>query len=385
MKRFRAPHEDNARERAWQVVRAAFEQREPVAPTRRLARPALALAVGLVAAAAVTATLLSPAGEALRDAIGREKHVTRYRPALFSLPTLGRLLVNSPRGPWVVSADGSKRLLGPYHDASWSPQGLYLAAVRAHELVALDPKGNVRWTLARSGLIGSPRWSPEHSGSTRIAYLRDQTLRIVAGDGTGDHVLDRYVAQIPPAWKPGAGFVLAYSDGPSHRVRVVKVDSGRPLWSRRESEPFALAWSDDGSRLLVLRSYSFVVFSRSGQLIGRGRFPRHSYAVGAAFEPGTHRLAFLLRYRDRSAVALGNADNPVSPIHLIFSAAGTFNGAAWSPDGRWLAVGWPSADAWVLIGPSGAKRIVSDVTRQFGGVGTLAASAWCCADGTRTP
>ena len=47
--RFRAPGEQEAQERAWAVVRRAYEEREPVAWPRRHARPLAAAA--LVAAA----------------------------------------------------------------------------------------------------------------------------------------------------------------------------------------------------------------------------------------------------------------------------------------------------------------------------------------------
>src|SRR6185437_16906170 len=116
--------------------------------------------------AAVVAAAFSPPGRSvvhsLREAVG----VKQAEPALFSLPAPGQLLVTSRQGAWLVRADGSKRLLGRYRDAVFSPHGLYIAAVRANELVALDTKGSVRWTLARP----SPRF-PTWTGTrtdTRI-------------------------------------------------------------------------------------------------------------------------------------------------------------------------------------------------------------------------
>lgn len=183
--RFRAPGEQEAQERAWAVVRRAYEEREPVAWPRRHARPLAAAAL----VAAVAAAALSPPGRSvvhsLREAVG----VEQAEPALFSLPTRGQLLVTSRKGTWLVHRDGSKRLLGRYRDATFSPHGLFIAATRANQLVALDPMGNVRWTLARP----SPR-DPVWTGSrtdTRITYLSNGQLRMVAGDGTGDHAVRR--------------------------------------------------------------------------------------------------------------------------------------------------------------------------------------------------
>jgi hypothetical protein len=183
--RFRAPGEQEAQEHAWAVVRRAYAEREPVAWPRRHARPLAAAAL----VAAVAAAALSPPGRSvvhsLREAVG----VQEAEPALFSLPTRGDLLVTSRKGLWLVHRDGSKRLLGRYRDATFSPHGLFIAATRANQLVALDPKGNVRWTLARPA-PRHPVWTGTRS-DTRITYLSAGQLRMVAGDGTGDHVITR--------------------------------------------------------------------------------------------------------------------------------------------------------------------------------------------------
>ena len=179
--RFHAPHEHEAEERAWQVVGAAYADREPVAWPRRHVRPLVAGAL----VAAVVAAVLSPPGRSvvhsLREAVG----VQRAEPALFSMPTSGDLLVTSRQGLWLVHRDGSKRLLGRYRDATFSPHGLFIAATRANQLVALDPKGNVRWTLARPA-PRFPAWTGTRT-DTRITYVSNGRLRMVAGDGTGDH------------------------------------------------------------------------------------------------------------------------------------------------------------------------------------------------------
>jgi hypothetical protein len=183
--RFRAPHEQEAQERAWAVVARAYAEREPVTWPRRHSRPLAAAAL----VAAVAAAGLSPPGRSvvhsLREAVG----VKEAEPALFSLPTQGGLLVTSRKGLWLVHRDGSKRLLGRYRDATFSPHGLFIAATRANQLVALDPKGNVRWTLARPA-PRHPLWTGTRT-DTRITYLSAGQLREVAGDGTGDRVIAR--------------------------------------------------------------------------------------------------------------------------------------------------------------------------------------------------
>src|SRR5688500_2488290 len=121
-----APDERAAEERGWRVLRPAFDERRGV-PRRQHGRRAL---VALCAALAVTAVALTPAGaevaDWVRDAVDPGRNDAR--PALVSLPAPGRLLVTSQQGPWVVEQDGSRRLLGAFDDASWSPGGLFVVA-----------------------------------------------------------------------------------------------------------------------------------------------------------------------------------------------------------------------------------------------------------------
>ena len=215
------PGQHEARERSWAVVRAAFAAREPT-PRRRSWKPIAAIACALVAAAG----LLSPPGRAVLDGVRGVVGVEKAQPALFSLPAPGRLLVIADSGAWVVDEDGSKRRLGSYREASWSPFGRFLVASRRNELVALTPSGEVRWTLARPDVV-FPRWGGTKT-DTRIAYLSRGELRVVGGDGRGDRLLDRLADEQPPAWQPGPGHRLAYArrDG---TVRVVDTDTGAVL------------------------------------------------------------------------------------------------------------------------------------------------------------
>ncbi len=204
MSRFRAPNEQEACGRAWAVVSAAYESRVPVAWPRRHARP---LVAGALVAAAVAA-VLSPPGRSVVHSLRKAVGVENAQTELFSLPASGRLLVSGPGGTWIVNADGSRRRLGPYRDATFSPHALFVAATRGNELVALDPKGDVRWTLPRRS-ARFPAWTGTRR-DTRIAYLSAGKLRIVAGDGTGDHAVGR-AALVRPFWLPDR--VVAYSNG----------------------------------------------------------------------------------------------------------------------------------------------------------------------------
>jgi hypothetical protein len=370
------PDERGAEERSWRVVRAAHAARpETAASRRRLRLAAVPAAVALaVVALAASGTAI---GQWIRDlARPGGEHA---RPALASLPARGRLLVVSPNGPWVVRSDGSKRLLGPYGDATWSPRGLFVAATQGRQLVALEPGGRVRWTLARPDPVTDPRWAPS---GFRIAYRTRGSLRVVAGDGTSDRELAHGVAPAPAAWRPGPLHVLAYADR-AGAVHVVAADSGRALWrSRRGDRPLEIAWSSDGRRVVARGAHALRIFD------ARGR-PLHTLrvaATAAAFAPTGHRLAIIRPdAAGQSEVALVEAERAARSERPLFAGPGELSDLAWSPNGRWLLIGWPSADQWLFVSPRPARRVtaVSNLARQFspgvlGAPGFPRVVGWCC-------
>jgi hypothetical protein len=271
----------------------------------------------LAAAAVLAGAILSPPGQALVDSIREAVGIERAQPALFSLPAQGRLLVESADGIWVVQRDGSKRRLGEWREASWSPFGRYVVVARRNELAAVEPDGDVRWSLGRPN-VRFPRWTGSET-DTRIAYLSGASLRVVAGDGIGDRLLRRNVTVAPPSWLAGAGFRLAYVNR-AGRTAVADADTGRAL---------------------------------------------PAGAVPAA--------EAVIRTR-------GAASEVVVDDRVVFRGTGEFRDAALSPDGRWLLVTWPTADQWVFVRLAGRRKIVavSAVTRQFGGGAFPRIAGWCC-------
>jgi hypothetical protein len=55
------------------------------------------------------------------------------------------------------------------------------------------------------------------------------------------------------------------------------------------------------------------------------------------------------------------------PARPMFSARGDLTGPTWSPDGRWLLVGWPAADQWLMIEADRPRHVVAfdRISEQF--------------------
>jgi hypothetical protein len=363
LQRIEIPGEYDARRRTWDVVRRAYDERERVSWPRRHARELAfaALAVAVVAAA------VTPPGRSvvnsIRDAVGREKvvGVRNAQRDLVRLPAPGRLLVQTPRGAWVVQRDGSRRLLGRYRDASWSPHGKFVAGVlHGRTLVALEPNGTVRWEKPHRQRLALPRWSYE---GFRIAYFAGSSLRVIVGNGTGDRALAAALERVAPAWRPGT-HDLAYA-GAGGAVVVEDADTRQILWRRGlPRSARQLIWSGDGSRLAVVGDGGVTVFDANGVMLGAANPPGRE--VAAAFRPGSHEIALAVRLV-LSSVLVADADRLFRGPKRVFEGAGRLASVNWSPNARWLVAGWPTADqlVFVRVGATPKLEAVSNVSRQF--------------------
>jgi WD40 repeat protein len=347
----------DAERRAWEVVKRAYEERSPAArrAPRRLV-PAL-----VAAAVVVVASIATPPGHAVFQKVREAVGVQQAEPALFSLPSSGRLLVVSTGhgGVWLIHDNGLKRRIGSYEDAQWSPHGLFVVATTKNALVTLDPDNGVRWSLPRPGAFW-PRWEGTRV-DTRIAYLTPAGLRVVAGDGTGDHLLDRGARAVPPAWDPSKLHTVAYFA--AGRVVLRDADSGRISWQHAVGfTPTGLSWSSDGRYLAALSGHKVLVLGPDGKVHRTVTTLAEGFS-DAAFQPGSHRLALSLRTAIGSEVRVVDIDRP-GRGQLLFAGPGAFGSIAWSPDGRWLLVGWPTADQWVFLHGS-RVRAVANIREQF--------------------
>lgn len=370
-----APDAPEAEERAWRVVSAAYEQRAP-APRPRRRRNRLVIAIAIAALALIL--VLTPAGAKVADLVHDVVHPgERNARPLTSLPAPGRLLVESAQGPWVVNEDGSKRLLGDYRAATWSPHGLFVAVTTGHELSAVEPDGTVHWTRTLPRPVSNARWAPS---GFRIAYRTGSSMRVVVGDNSRDHLLAPRVAATPPAWRPFVAEakvepigvnVLALAE-PDGRISVVRADSGTVVWrSDPGPVPSELAWSADGSLLVAVSGRSLRVFAGDGSPLGTRRLPAGIVASAAAFAPTGDRLAVAGTSnrggRHRGAVIVLKPGSTREAPQPLFPGPGRFTGLSWSPNGQWLLVAWPTADQWLFLNQArpGQIKTAGEISAQF--------------------
>jgi WD40-like Beta Propeller Repeat len=382
------PAEREAELRAWDLARRAFAERREM-PARPMAPRLLIAAAGAIL---LLLALLSPAGAAIRDWVSDVIGEENARPALTSLPAQGQLLVDSEQGTWVVQADGSQRLLGSYREATWSPHGVYVAATRGPRLTALEVDGDPRWTVTGPRPATKPSW--QAPDGFRIAYLSGSSLRVVAGDGSGDNQVAGRVAPIAPVWRPGPRHILAFVDQDGV-VRLLDSDSGRRIASLHFPEVRGLTWSPDGARLGIATGSQVAVVRvlapRAGEQRSRMTRARpNSTAEQVAFSPSGDRLAFIRSSTESPAagseLVLGRSSASGVTQHTLFAGPGHLVDPTWSPDGRWLLVGWREADQWLFIDTRNPSKVIAiaNIARQFDPGGESGGhfpqiSGWCCA------
>ena len=349
-------------QRAWHVVRSAYQPR-PARRSRWTVRRQL-VAVATVALVAILALGMVTAPRQavarwLRDAFGltASPHTTR---GLGGLPGGGRLLVETTNGSWLVTADGSRRDLGTYTGVAWSPHSLYLVAWRGAQLATLSLTGVHQWELTAPGVVSAARWSPD---GYRIAFLADNALDVVAGDGSGRHTRSNAAAPVPPAWQPRTGSVHRLTFVTSAgAIDQIDADTGASIWTARPAEPAReLLWSSGGETLLVLGAHELSEYTSAGRLVTRVRLGGVTIESAAFTSP--RKFALVIHPtagRPDSIELLNTGSNPAPKI--LYTGLERLSDLDASPNHQWLIATSPSADQWIFIRIHSPARLLASTS-----------------------
>jgi dipeptidyl aminopeptidase/acylaminoacyl peptidase len=290
-----------------------------------------------------------------------------------ALPGGGQLLAVNDRGLFAFGVGGAPRqMLGRIDIAAWSPHGRFAVAVRGIELIAVSLRGLRHWSFAAPRTISSPAWSPS---GYRIAFVVGgpgvgRAIHVVAGDGTGEHLLAATTAA-PPAWQPGVAPAerLATVDS-AQRVVLRDADSGHVLWrARTPGRPTRLAWAGNRRLFVLERDRLTILDGATGARVGTARAPTDTTNMAVAVRPRHTGVAIVRRNaRGASRVMVGKT--------TIFSTPGKIAAIAWSPHGDWLAIEEAGVDGWTLLHLAGRKV---DRTRTLAAGRGAQLSGWCCA------
>jgi hypothetical protein len=301
-----------------------------------------------------------------------------------------------------VQPDGSRHLLGDYEGASWSPHGLFVAAVKGQTLSALEPDGTPRWSITAAERVAVPRWSP--SGE-RIVYRSGFDLRVIAGDGTEDRLLagstaagtppDARIspAYVPPAWSPTGEDALAYVTG-AGRLRILDSETGAVLAGAPALRRITwMDWADGGRKILegspgALRLRPvWPAGHPSRPAPGRAHrlpLPPGATVVDAALAPQRPLVAGSITYWKKhgtySEVILFR---PGQRARTLLSVPGSLGQVEWSPDGKRLLIAWPGANQWLFL-PLGRGKgsAIANISRAISPDGRPHSfpriEGWCC-------
>jgi hypothetical protein len=325
----RAPGEEAAFRRAHPLAMVAVRA---APPRRRRRRRAVRSLAPIVVALLAGALLLSPAGADVRSWISDAVTSPQPRPVRAeTLPGGGRLLTGGRDGLFVRTTHGPRRIFGDIGEAAWSPRGLFVAATRGIELIAVSPRGERRWSLHHRAPIRHPRWAPS---GYQIAYLSGGSIFLVDGDGSNDARLAA-ADGAAPAWRPARGrSQLAYA----HRRSVVLRDAidDRVLFQTRVARrPLALSWSADGERLLVVERDRIQLLNELGARLRTSHAPPGTRNVTGTFARAGRDWTLVRAQGRSSRLMLVSGQDTLKVLEL----AGRVDGVTYSPRGDWLALG----------------------------------------------
>ena len=324
----------------------------------------------------------------VRDVLGVERAARRGRTSA-RCPAAGACSRRRAGARGSCRRTGTRRRLGAYAGAAWSPRGRFVVAWRRGTLAALEPDGGVRWSLTRpsadrGGALGAGRRLPRRVRRRRRAADRQRRR----------HRRPAPRRRRSPA-SPRRGVreharVVAFPDA-AGRVRAVRrrhgsESCGAPArCERRERSP--------GRRAAAgCSSLTGGPARAPRRRRPRAREPARAVGHGARGPGLVARRApaspwcGATRSTGRSEVVLLGPGRPPAARRSCFAGPGRFGTPAWSPDGRACSCPGRRPTSGSTCAPADGGRVtaVAEIARavltrrQSGPRFARVRCAWCC-------
>ena len=287
---------------------------------------------------------LAGTGRARRDSRGRRRRACTAGALLASgARTAPRRLGRGPLGR------AGERLEAPARRVPRGAAGRRSAASSSPHARTSSPRSSRTATCAgrlRARAFAS-RAGPERRPIRASRTSTAGCARVVAGDGTGDRLVSRLGTRGRLAWRPGAGFVLAYTTAQAVRRRT---SISRRVGALERAAAGAtvddVEWSIErhapARRLAAATSASTTA---DGRLVDRRTRPRAGRTSTWRSDPERRDAVARVHGSQSSAYILSGRS--------LTNVTGRLVQLEWAPDGRWLLVAWETADQWILVRADG--------------------------------
>jgi TolB protein len=220
------------------------------------------------------------------------------------------------------------------------------------------------------------RWITGARGiaSTRIAYVRGTSMRIVDSDGADEITVPTDEGSMSPAWNSAGNMIVYSTSGPNSHITIIDVATGRSrplIGPTRNTSYVTPIFTPDGKSIVYARagdngSDLFVVSAAGGDTPRRITTGQGTDNTSPTASPDGHRFVFMSGRTGHPELYITDADGANAQVLTDYEQSEKNFRADpdWSPDGRMIAYSERTRDHFqirtVLATGSTPKYLTSD-------------------------